>query len=110
MENRNRIAIVAAVEIEGRYQRLPTVDEIMEKTGLERQQVYSTDAYKEGKIAKTSAKVTTEMTGSSVADSEYFSGKSEQHGRAKRRSNSQQEEMEQLIEQQGHDDESDYVQ
>ncbi len=109
MDNRNRTVLVAVVEIQGKYNRLPTVEEIMSKTGFERQQVYATDAYKEGKIAKASAKTTSEMTGSSVADSEYFTEKSERHGRAKRRSRTKQVEIDALIDDQDRDDKSDYV-
>lgn len=109
MENRNRIVIAAVIEIEGRYHRPPTVEEIIEKTGLERQQIYSTDAYKNGKIVKKGAKVTTDLTGSSITDSEYFSENSEQHGRARRRSKSQQTELDLLIEQQEQDDKSNFV-
>jgi len=100
MENRNRAVAMAAAKIKAEYDRLPTVDEIIAKTKYTRNQIYATNTYKEGKIAKSSAKLTTEMTGSSVAESEQFSRISEQHSRADRRSKSEQDELNALIDRQ----------
>ena len=109
MENRNRSVLLIAAEIQSHNGRLATVEEIEDKTGFSKQQIYATAAYKEGRIQQAGAKATTEMTGSSVADTEYFSEKSEQHGRVRRRSKSQQAELDLLVEQQAQEKKSRYV-
>jgi hypothetical protein len=97
MDNRNSAVLVAAVEIEAKYGRLPTVSEIMEKTKLTADQIYATAPYQENKIAKKSAKLTTEMTGSSVTASEQFGKKSIEGSRTNRLSETEQLERDQLI-------------
>ena len=109
VENRNRIIVTAAAELKIKYDRLPSVDEVMEKTHLGRQQIYDSAPYKEGKIAKASAKATEEVTGSSVQKSEYFDENSEEHGRRNNRSKAEQAELDALIDQQADDDRSEYV-
>lgn len=109
MENRNRVVAMAAAEVQTKYDRLATVSEIMEKTKLTADQIYATAPYKEGKIAKKSAKLTAEMTESSIAASEQFGEKSIEHSRAKRRTKSGQAELDALIDQQEKDDSSDFV-
>lgn len=106
MENRNRAIAMAAAQLQAKYDRLPTVDEIVGETEYTRQQVYATPTYKEGKIAKKSAKLTTELTGSSVEESEYFADRSIQHTRTVRRSKAEQAELDSLIDEQGKDDKS----
>lgn len=98
MENRNRAVAMAAGEISRDHDRLPTVSEIVEKTKLTRNQIYATDPYKEGKIAKRTAKAAGEMIGGSVQRSEFYGGKSEEHGRGRRRSESEQAELDVLLE------------
>ena len=110
MENRNRAVAMAAAKFKTEHDRLPTVDEIVGITKYSRNQIYSTDAYEEEKIAKSSAKVSTEMMGGSVHETEYYSKKSEEHGRAKKRSKAEQAEMDALIDEQKKDDKSDRVQ
>ncbi|MHA2043539.1 MAG: hypothetical protein ACYSWZ_00360 [Planctomycetota bacterium] len=107
MENRNRAVTMAAVEIKGDYGRLPSVSEIIDKTELTAEQIYATVPYKEGKIARRSAKLTTESTGSSVTESEQFGGKSIEHSRADRLSKSEQLERDQLIDESKADDAND---
>jgi hypothetical protein len=97
MENRNRVVTMAAAEIRAKYDRLATVWEIMEKTKLTADQIYATAPYKEGRIAKRSAKLTTDITGRSVTASEQFGGKSVEHSRANRLSKSDQLERDNLI-------------
>lgn len=109
IENRNRIIAMAAAEIKLNNGRLATVDEVMDKTKLDRQQIYDSAAYKEGKIAKASAKATKDLAGSSVQSSEFYAGNSEEHGRQKRRSQSEQAELDALIEEQKEDDDSNFV-
>lgn len=109
MENRNRAVAMAAAKLKAKYDRLPTVDEIICETGYTRKEVYATDACKEGKIAKRSAKPTTEFTGSSIGETEYFSEKSIQHSRSDRRSRAEREELDALIDEQEKDDKSDRV-
>jgi len=103
MANRNKIVAMAAAEIKRDYDRLPTVPEIIEKTKLTPNRVYATTPYKEGKIAKSSAKAATEMTGRSVHESQQFSETSELHSRAYKRSKAEQAELDALIEEQEKD-------
>jgi hypothetical protein len=109
MANRNKAVTLAAVQFKAKHDRLPTVDEIVDETRYSQSQVYATNAYKEGKIAKSSAKATAEVTGSSVQKSEYYSQKSEGHSRADRRAKSEQDELDVLIDKQKEDDGSDFV-
>ncbi|RKY05963.1 MAG: hypothetical protein DRP56_08285 [Planctomycetota bacterium] len=109
MENRNRTIAMAAAEIKLKHGRLPRVDEIAEKTKLDPQQIYASAPYKDDKIAKASAKVTEEVTGSSVQKTEYYGERSEEHGRQNRRSKSDQAELDATIDQQKEDDESNFV-
>jgi len=109
MADRNRSVALVAVEFESKHGRLPTVDEIIKKTSYNQKQIYQTDAYKEGKIAKNSAKVTDEMTGASITPSEYFGERSIQHTRAKNRSKSDQAALDALIEEQANDSNSSYI-
>jgi len=104
MDNRNRAVLVAALEIKEEYGRLPTVNEINRKTGYTADQIYATAPYKEGKIAKRSARLTPESTGSSVAASEQFGEKSIEHSRANRLSKSEQLERDKLIDESKADD------
>jgi hypothetical protein len=109
MENRNRAVAMAAAEVRTEYDRLATVSEIMDKTKLTADQIYATAPYKEGKIARRSAKLNAEMTGRSIAASEQFGEKSIEHSRAKRRTKSDQVELDALIDQQKKDDASNVV-
>ena len=109
MANRNKAVAYAAGEFKAKYDFLPTVDDIIDATKLARNQIYATDAYKEGKIAKSSAKVTAEMIGGSVKRSEYYHKKSEEHGRAKKQSNAEQDELKALVAEQQNDAKSDRV-
>lgn len=104
MENRNRTVAMSANEVQTKYGRLATVSEIMEKTKLTANQIYATASYKEGKIAKTSTKLTAEMTGSSIASSEQFGKNSIEHSRANRLSKSDQLERDRLIDESMADD------
>ena len=101
MANRNKAVTMAAIEIGAKYDRLPTVDEIMRETKCTRHQIYATNAYKEGKIASRSAKLTTEMTGGSITSSER-SG-------VNRRNKADQDELDILVDKQKEDDSSDFV-
>jgi len=109
MGTRNKVVARAAGEIQANHGRLPTVDEIFAETGYSRQQIYSTNAYKDGKIAKSTARLTSEMAGSSVTESEYFGKRSVKHSRAIRRSKSEQDELDALIDEQAKEDKSDFV-
>jgi len=104
MENRNRAVVMAAAELKIKYDRLPTVSEIMEKTKLLADQIYATAPYREGKIAKKSAKLTAEMTENSIAASEQFGEKSIEHSRANRLSKTEQLERDSLIDESRADD------
>lgn len=109
MRNRNQVISLFVGNFKREHDRLPTVDEVMTETKYGRKQIYETDAYKEGRIAKKFAKSVTEMAGGSVTQSERFSGASEQHSRADRRSKSEQAELDALIDQQREDNHSDFV-
>jgi len=109
MGNRNKAVAMAATKFKADYERLPTVDEIVAETSYSRNQIYATNAYKEGKIAKSSSKLTAESTGSSVIPSEQFGVKSLEQSRTKRRSKSNQDELDALIDQQKRDDTSDFT-
>jgi len=100
MDNRNRVVAMAAVEVQARHDRLPTVGEIAAETGYSRQQIYSTTPYKEGKIAKNSSKSTSDMMGGSAGETEHYGGKSIQSPRTTRRPASEQSEFDALVEQQ----------
>ena len=106
MVNRNRAVMLAAAEIKSKYDRLPTVGEIMDATGYSRDEIYATNAYKENKIAKKSAKLTSEMTGSSTTSTEHISKQSVQHTRASRQAKSDQDELEALVDEQEKDSSS----
>jgi len=110
MKNRNQAVAMTAAQLKAKYDRLPTVDEIVAETKYSRQQVYATYAYKEGKIAKQSAKVITDLTGRSVKESEYFTEKSIRHSRARRRSEADQGELDALIDEHKKDENSNRVQ
>ncbi len=103
MGHRNRAVAMAAARFQAEHDRLPTVDEIIAETKYTRPQIYATAAYREGKIAKSSAKAADEMTGGSVQRREYYGEKSEEHGRAKRRSESEQSALDALIDEQKED-------
>lgn len=109
LEDRNRAVAMASAKFTSEHDRLPTVTDIVTITSYERQQIYSTEAYKEGKIIKASAKATNELTGSSATETEYFDEKSINHSRAKRRSKTEQAMLDSLIEQQAEDNKSNYV-
>jgi len=109
MGNRNKAIAMAAAKFKAEYDRLPTVDEIIAETKYTRNQIYATNAYTEGKIAKPSAKLTAEMTGNSITTSEQFSEKSIQHSRTDRRTKSEQDELNALIDQQKKDCNSDFA-
>lgn len=109
MANRNKAVAMAAAQFKVGHNRLPTVDEIVDETKYSRNEIYATSAYKEGKIARSSAKATTEITGSSVQKTEYYSQKSEEHSRTDRRSKSDQAELDALIDKQKEDDGSDFA-
>ncbi|MDD5457843.1 MAG: hypothetical protein PHF37_00395 [Phycisphaerae bacterium] len=109
MADRNRSIALAAAKFQTSHGRLPNVDDIVRETSYTPKQIYHTDPYKEGKIAKNTAKVTNEITGSSVASSEYFGDKSTQHTRAKKRSKADQAELDAFIEEQTEDKNSRYV-
>ena len=106
MANRERVVAATAVKLRAEYDRLPTVDEIAQKTKYTRQQIYATSTYKEGNIAKSSAKATTETFGGCVAESEYIAKNSVQHSRADRRSKAKQAELDALIDEQEKDKKS----
>ena len=82
---------------------------VMDKTKLTANQIYATTSYKEGKIAKKSAKLTIEIIGKSVTTSEQFTNKSAEYSRTKRRMKSEQSELDAFIDQQKEDDSSDFV-
>ncbi|MHC4462172.1 MAG: hypothetical protein ACYS6W_11390 [Planctomycetota bacterium] len=111
MEIRNKAVAMAAAQLQAKYDRLPSVDEVIAETKNKytHSQIYATSAYKEGKIAKASAKLTTESTGSSITESEQFGERSIEHSRAKRRTKSDQADLDALIDQQEKDDSSDFV-
>lgn len=109
MQTRNEAVAMIAAKFQVEHERLPTVDDIMNKSEYTRQQIYSTDSYKEGKIAKNSAKPTDEMTGKSVTTTELFSNNSLEHTRADRKSKADQALVDGLIEEQQGDDASRFV-
>lgn len=109
MQARNETVSSVALTFKVEHERLPTVDDIMDKTEYTRQEIYATDAYDEGKIAKNNAKPTDEMTGSSIQSSEQFSNNSIEHTRADRRSEAEQAAVDALIAEQKEDDGSRFV-
>ena len=100
MGNRNKAIAMAAALLQVKYDRLPTVHEISVETKYDHQQIYDSAPYKEGKIAKKSAKKTTELIGSSTTGSEQFNGKSNERSRIDKRTKSEQAELDALIDQQ----------
>jgi hypothetical protein len=97
---------MAAGKFQVEHDCLPTVDEMVGVTKYTRAQIYSTAAYKEGKIAKSSARPAAEMLGRSVNETEQFDAKSPQAARTGRKSQAAQAELDALIDQQMHDDNS----
>lgn len=108
MENRNRTVAMTAGEIKVKYDRLPTVAEIKNKTRLTADQIYATAPYHEGKIAKVSAKITTELN-NSLAESEQFGKNTIEQSRATKRSKSDQYELDAAIDQQKKDQSSNFA-
>ena len=109
MAKRNKTVSMTAALYKLEHEQLPTVDEIIDETKCTRNEIYATDAYKEGKIAKSSAKIASEMTRGSVQKTEYYSQKSEEHGRTVRRTKAEQAELDALIDKQKEDDSSDFM-
>jgi hypothetical protein len=109
MKKRNKEVATVASTFKNEYGRLPNVFEMVDATEYTRPEIYRTNTYKEGKIAKRSARVATEMTGSTVVDSEYFSNTSQQHSRVKRKSKAEQDVLDALIDNQKQDDKSNFV-
>ncbi len=109
MANRNKTVAYTAGQFKVKHGRLPSVDEVAEETKLTHPQIRATDAYKNGKIAKSSAKVSSEILNGSVSRSQFFDEGSEQHGREANRSKSDQAEVDALIEKQAQDDSSDHI-
>ena len=104
MDNRNRAVAYAAGDIKAKYDRLATVQDVVEATKLTPQKIYATSAYKEGKIAKTSAILTEEVAGGSTSPSEYFKSGTTEGTRAKQRTDADQAELDTLIDEQEKDD------
>lgn len=109
MNKRNMTVALFASNFISEHDRLPNVDEIIAITKFTRNQIYATDAYKDGKIAKNSAKVATEMIGRSVHETEQFTNTSETHSRVEKRCRSEQAVIDALISDQKKDYKSDYV-
>lgn len=107
MGNRNKAIAMAAAQLQAQYDRLPTVHEVSDETKCSFQQIYDSASYKDDKIAKKSAKLTTEMTGSSVTESEQFKNDSIEHTRANRLSKSDQFLRDGLIDESKADDAND---
>lgn len=63
MKNRNREVTTAAVDFHAKHRRPPTVAEIVAETKYSRRQIYSTTAYKEGKIDRNRPKSESIETG-----------------------------------------------
>lgn len=103
MANRNKAVAMAAAQFEAEHGCLPSVDDVIKETELSRPQIYATDAYREGKIAKSSAKVAGEMTGGSIQKTEYYNRESEEHARVKKRTKAEQAELDALIDEQKED-------
>jgi len=110
MADRNRSVALSAMKFHNEHGRLPTVDDIMEATSYNQKQIYHTDAYREGKIAKSSAKASDAIAGKSITSSEQFGEKSIEHTRANNRSKAEQAMLDALIETQKDDDDSNYIQ
>lgn len=108
MARRNKAVAYAAGEIKLKCGRLPNVDEIIKATKYTRQEIYATSAYLEGKIVKQSAKRTKDLIGSAT-ESEQFKDKSTEHARTDRRSESQQAELDALMDEQEQDDGSNRI-
>ena len=109
MANRNKIVAYAAGDFKLTYEQLPTVDDIARETKLTPQQIYATNAYKNGKVRRNSAKVPDEMVGGSVSNSEHYGQESEQRGREVKKHRDNQDEVDALIDEQGDDAGSRYV-
>ena len=105
MANRNRAVAMAAAELKLKYDRLPTVAQVAQKTGIARKQIYSTAAYKENRIAKVSAKLTSEVVKGSTP-SEYHRKGSAEGARVERRSKAEQDQLDGLIDQQAAEDDN----
>ena len=97
--DRNRMVAAAAIEFQARYKRLPTVGEIVAETRYSRRQIYSTTAYKEGRIAKKSSKSASDMMGGGVDQTCQYVAESTQGPAATRRPVSKQIELDALVKQ-----------
>jgi len=100
IDNRNRAVTEAAIEFQFKQNRLPTVGEIAAETGYSQRQIYSTTAYKEGKIAKKPSKSISDVMGGSVGEIGHYGGKSIQGPTAMRGPASKQIELVAPVEQQ----------
>jgi hypothetical protein len=109
MINRNRAVLMYLLDFQSKHDRLPTVDEVVAETGYTREQIYSTASYKDGMIGKRSTHGTIDMAGGSVIETEQYDEKSPQYARAKRRTQTDQEELDALIDEQKGDGRSDFV-
>jgi hypothetical protein len=107
MDARNSALIVAAVKYEQKHDCLPTVQEMVKATRYTQQEIYATDAYKEGRIVKHSAKGTAEMAGGSVVESEYVSDHDDQGARATRSAKTREAELAMWIDEQEKDQRDD---
>ncbi|MHC4355039.1 MAG: hypothetical protein ACYS0H_20240 [Planctomycetota bacterium] len=75
MDNRNAVVTAAAAEFRAEHDRPPTVGEIAAETGFSRQQIYSTTSYKEGRIAKSSSRSSSNFMAGKVDQAERVRGK-----------------------------------
>lgn len=107
MAERNRKVSLVVDSYETDHGRPPMVHEVADKAKIEDELVYTTNAYNEGRITKVSAKSTTAMYGSSVKTSEFYGERAEQHGRANRKSETDQNVRDALIDQSRKDNDSD---
>ncbi len=108
MKTRNTVVLHEAIKLKDQYDRLPTVDEIEKVTKYTPRQIRETVAYRKGKIAKTSSRLTTE-TARSAKNSEYADSKASAGQQNIKRSKIQQLELEELIDNQKRDDSSNHA-
>ncbi len=98
-KNRASAILIAAIELAREFNnRIPTVKEVVERTGYPAKQIYDSEPYKEGKIARESAILTQDSTDeASVTGSEYYNRHSIERSRADRKHKNDQDSIDDKI-------------
>ena len=109
MKTRNRAIVAFIDEFEQRYDRLPYVHEVEAETSYKRKQIYSSNPYKEGRIAKKSTKAIPGTDSGTIVKTEQWTATSEEQSRRARRTRSEQHKLECLIDEQERDEKANRI-